>query len=377
LNDLREPNKIDTVASEACTRSGAFALLLSVVLLLLIPYWSNRRNHVALAEYVVDRLNLVNAVDSLADMPTWQKYKATHENAEAMSIAELMKASVEVVSIDTSGPFIHIYPPSQPPTQDIKGVPSAPTNLRASMQSSIDYIPQIAKELNGLNRSDLLSRSRQVSTFFDNSVSRWATKRINLIYLSYLSKGCTNSVDIQEPGPKKLPDYFVQEVKKDVMLECLSIRSVEELARYELPILTNSTQLGGAVGPEIALSPGSLPRDPYMASVVVQLLLFFVLIHFGSYAREAISSEGFPAPGTLFSAFSRSKGTLLVMLCALWCPFLAALAVTVTSRKWSLVPYTVLVASAVLFAHLTLQRKSYFSVLNPRRVRTASMQPVP
>jgi hypothetical protein len=39
-------------APEACTRSGAFALALSVVLILLMPSWINRPAEIALAHYI-------------------------------------------------------------------------------------------------------------------------------------------------------------------------------------------------------------------------------------------------------------------------------------------------------------------------------------
>ncbi len=87
-----------------------------------------------------------------------------------------------------------------------------------------------------------------------------------------------------------------------------------------------------------------------------------------AFAGEAVSSAGFPVQGTLFSAFSGSRGTLLVFLLALWSPLFASVAVAVTARKWSLVPYSVLIGCAILFAHLRLQRKSYFRALNPRLI---------
>jgi hypothetical protein len=88
-------------------------------------------------------------------------------------------------------------------------------------------------------------------------------------------------------------------------------------------------------------------------------------VHFGAFAGEAVSSEGFPVRGTLFSAFFRSRGPLFVFFLALWSPFCASIALALVSRKWSLVPYTVLIGCAVLFAYLTLQRKGFFNALNP------------
>jgi len=63
------------------------------------------------------------------------------------------------------------------------------------------------------------------------------------------------------------------------------------------------------------------------------VLLAFVLVYFGAFAREAVSSPNFPTPGTLFSAFSGSRWSLLVLLLALWGPFAASVAVAIASRQ--------------------------------------------
>jgi hypothetical protein len=41
-NDDSEPGKVDTCTSDACTRSGIFALALSVALVLLVQSWNRR-----------------------------------------------------------------------------------------------------------------------------------------------------------------------------------------------------------------------------------------------------------------------------------------------------------------------------------------------
>ena len=77
-----EPTKVDVAASDACVRSGTFALLLSVVLLLLVPSWREQPNYAALRRYLGDRLALASLVDGLDDNPLWQNYKASNSGAE-------------------------------------------------------------------------------------------------------------------------------------------------------------------------------------------------------------------------------------------------------------------------------------------------------
>ena len=161
---------------------------------------------------------------------------------------------------------------------------------------------------------------------------------------------------LQGTEGKRLPSSL----DKDALLNCLTLRDVRELAQLELPTFSNPIQLRESIHREVDVNPSSLmPRDLYTASVLVQLLLFFVVVHFGAFAREAVSSAKFPVHGTVFNAFYGSRGTLLVFLFALWSPLCASLAVMVASRSWSLIPYFVLIGCAVSFAYLVLQRKSF------------------
>ena len=363
-----EPTKVDTLSSEACTRSGTFSLVLSVVLLLLIPYWAERQNYTALSRYLVYRLNLSNTVDSLTEDPTWQTYANSHSEAETMSLAQLLNASVEV-TFKAPDANIHLPPALQKELDQSRATapsrPPGPTNLQIRTTMPINHLPQIATLLSQLNDSELLSRSRQVSNFFNFSITRWTQKRRNLIYGNVLSGVC-NTFEITVPFEGKKSDYFVPELDSDVMRKCLTFRSIRELAQFELPTVTNPIQLGGRIGREVEVSPYALPRDAYLASVIVQVLLLFSLIHFGAYAREATSSEGFPAPATLFGAFARSPWTLFVFLLALLCPLLASLSTAATSREWVLWVLSVPILLGTWSAYRVLHVKSYFQPLYHR-----------
>ena len=372
-----EPTSLDTAASAACTRSGVFALLLTVTLSLLIPYWMDRRNEEALGNYISHRQNLANRIETLDENPIWKEYKAFNGTADSMSISELMKVSgtwtsripeakaqMKVSSVPK--PREERSDPSRP------APPLPPTGLSASTSGpNLDtlFLP-IADSLNQLNDPDLLNRSRKVSNFFEFSIIHWVTKRASLMYENMLGTMCFSGRYWETPYKEQKVEHFVPAVDKDALLNCLTLRDVRELAQLELPTFSNPMQLKGSIHREVEVNPNSLmPRDLYMASVLVQLLLFFVIVHFGAFAREAVSSAGFPVQGTLFSAFSGSGGTLLVLLLAIWSPLCVSLAISVASRRWSLIPYTVLIGCAILFAYLVLQRKSYFGALNPRLIR--------
>ncbi|MFZ0284096.1 MAG: hypothetical protein WAL32_02600 [Terriglobales bacterium] len=133
--------------------------------------------------------------------------------------------------------------------------------------------------------------------------------------------------------------------------------------------MTNPMELGGRVRPAIEILPGTLPRgsiDPYTGTFAVEMLLFFVIMYFAAFAREAVSTSAFPASGTLFGAFSKSRWTLFVLLIAVYAPLGASLTLLFVSRKGVAVVCSLLIGGAVLSVHTVLAGKAYFHSLDPR-----------
>ncbi len=412
--------EVDKAASAACTRSGAFALILTVTLSLLITNWIQRKDELAFANYTNYRLVLANQIENLDQNPLWKTYTTQHDNVDSMTIRQLMSAKLEfpqpqqpqqaqqpkappkvkkqpkLKSDVLSPPTLSIIQPKEQPKGKLEVGPSptlsvaqpkakeqtkakleaapTPTNLRVSIVSSLDDITQpITDLLNKLNDSELLTHSRRVSNFYSYSVGRWAVKRDNLIYRNMIDTTCFKKVQ-WELGPKTSDD-FVPLVDKDAMLDCLTLRDVKELASYELPAFSNQL-IEGRIQRDVDVNPSSLiPRDLYLASFLIQLLLLFVIVHFVAYAREAVSSDVFPAKGTLFSAFAGSPGTLLVFLVALWSPLAASVAIAIVSRKWPLVSCSLLIGITVWSIHLVLHRKAFFKSLNPRLLLRQTPEP--
>ena len=151
------PTKIDTAASDACSRSGAFALLLSLALLSVIPYWSERQKDIALGRYVSLRLSLETAVELLNDNFYWQKYKSSNEAAESASVLKLLDVWVEETpSSEGNVPPVQSSTGTAPQNKarrtDIPGLrPAAPTLLSVTMKTQIDEIHQIADLLVALD----------------------------------------------------------------------------------------------------------------------------------------------------------------------------------------------------------------------------------
>jgi hypothetical protein len=89
-------DEVNKIASEACTRAGAFALLVSVLLFVLCASLQDRKADEALAGYVASRLNLAMFVEELQKNQIWQNYAASHPDADQKPLAQLVRATVEI-----------------------------------------------------------------------------------------------------------------------------------------------------------------------------------------------------------------------------------------------------------------------------------------
>jgi hypothetical protein len=392
-----------------------------VVLLLLIPYWLDRPKLNALGNYLTDRLNLAINLQRLDDDPMWQRYKDSHATAESTSISQLIEDPFEVSGSGTeigdvkpskdtprrgkthpsrlpspgpsrqgvtggsspkkfpsreTGVPVPVGPPSgtpnapKPAPPGVVGAaaraPSPPTNLKIVVPGGgavVIELSDLASFLTKLNDPEMLSRSFQVSNYFNTSIARWLTKRNSLVYRNAVLRSCATK-DLETPHQGKPSPYIVPALYGDVLLKCLTLEDIRELASFELPTAVyNPPQFGEHIGAQIDINPGTLPRNPYFASILTQVLLFFVITYFSAFAREAASTTSFPSRGTLFGAFCGTRLTLLVFIVALWSPFVASLSVAVTSRQWPMFLCSVFIFCAVLSAYRVLQQRSYWAPL--------------
>lgn len=363
--DLVEPTKIDTAASDSCTRSGAYALLLSLALFSMIPYWLQVKEDIALNRYLSLRLNLVTAVDLLNDDPTWQKYRTSQKAAESMPMAQLLEVLLEIPLSEANTTTVELKPAStgeDRAQQAVAPVLSPPGGLGLRIGFQIDEIHRIAAFLRGLDDSDLLTTTRGVSNSLNYSIYRWAFKR-RLLIIRNIAASIPDWLPWPEHKEAQQHENSVPTIGSENFLKYLTLRDVQELARFELPKAAEITLSEGRMGKQIDITPGSLPRNLYMATASAQVLLLFVIVYFNAFAREAALSGAFPVPGTLFSAFSKSYWTLTVFLLALWSPFLASLSIAVTARKWPFIGLSMLIGFTVVSVHVVFHRKSYFKIL--------------
>lgn len=360
------PTKVDLAASEACSRAGGFVLLLSVALLSVIPFWRARQDKVALGRYISLRLSLETAVDLLDQNVYWQKYKLSNFSAESMPLSQLIEVRVEGDSTETN-----ILKPRSKTTlkagqqnAKVSTAPTPPTLLRIIVSSSINEIEQITKSLVELDDAALLTKSRSISPFYNAGIYRWALKRNSLVSRNIDLRSCQASA-AQEPRNALPLEYYVPRLGREMLLKCLTLSNIRDLAHFEVPSIPDTTKFGSrGEGDEVDISPGSFPKDLFWASLLSQAVMIFVIIYFNSFVREAVTSANFPSPGTLFGAFSRSPWTLAAFGLILWLPFLASTAVAYLSSRWQLTICTALIGCVLTSTTIILARQSYWGTLD-------------
>jgi hypothetical protein len=407
-----EPSSVDAAASEACTKSGAFAVLLSLILVSLFFAWWQSQYENELGRYLSLRLNLVTALEALDNDVYWRAYKEREPKAESKSLEELLAlplvssqylhARAPTGGSDSSStastasvPSVRIGDASSRAvlnravvardhlTSDSGGIslssetlaldpdklaaPAPPQNVSVAFLDPLPELVAIADYLKALNDPYLLSIREQVSAYFNYTIYRWSLK---------LSKTVDRNVPALTyrslPGAKDAEvKGFPQTADGDEILKGLTIQDVRELAAYEMPKTEEPVRLTGPSGKEIDVSLGAFPRNVRSAIIFTLALLLFTVVYFRAFLGEAVSSPSFPVSGTLFGAFSRTRLLRNGFRLALWFPLLASLPFLLLGgwgavsklyfRSVLMAILSILIGFTIFSCHHVLRRAGYFS----------------
>jgi hypothetical protein len=152
-----------------------------------------------------------------------------------------------------------------------------------------------------LDDISLVESSIDYSNYFAMSIGRWAARRDQLIE-SRISHGECISADGKVLSMSAF--YFIHVAHigyGTTILQCLTVGDIETLAQLETPTVTNPDQIGNHIARDVDIGIGSLPHDRYSASLAAEASLFFVLVYFLVYTKEARRSVHYPVDGTLFA----------------------------------------------------------------------------
>jgi hypothetical protein len=359
-------NELDKAASEACTRSGTFALLLSIVLFLLCSYWLGRKSDIALAKYISYRLNLAFSLAELQKDVVWNKYLESHPDATKKPLAHLIHATVEIRKTVVSRPLSEADRSAEVsgkvPKPDTSGPRlSPPGGLTATTVDTIEIpeLSSIAELWRNLNDAEMLTAGMDNSNYYRFSIVRWANRRGLLLYSNDVSNLCSEA-EIERPRKFMKSAVVLPQLNEAALMNCVTVSDLLELSQFEMPQMTNPTDFGARVSREVEISLGSIPKEPYAATLVAEGLLVFVVVYFAAFTRQAVSSESFPARGTLFGGFSEPWWMLLFFLLALWMPFLASCAIAYASRNFLVCLGLPLVLIGTYSSHSSLSSQRYF-----------------
>ncbi len=348
---MRDTKDLDAVTSQACTRAGAFALLISLALVSLSPNWIRQQNLIALGNYVTLRAELNITVEHLGQNPYWKIHLSKVPNAESQPLKQLLEVAIEMVGVGRSIKLDAGASSGATSTAGIAPRLEAPKNMR--LMTNIVEIFDIVEILKNLNDSSLLTRGRNASSLADYSIYRWALKRNSMIQGNQTATPWLME-KFSPPALKRsqqLPEGYVPSVPSEDLINYLTVNDVRELAKSMPPIFDDGIRVADVREAPVEVSPGALPKNLFWATLSAQLLLAFVIAYFAFFMREATSSAGFPAPGTLFGVFSRSYGAQFVFVAAIAAPLLASVVVAVVSEEWMVRLATgfILAASAYVF----------------------------
>lgn len=302
---LEEVAKMDTVTSHACTRSGTFALLLSMALFSLIPYWLQEPAKISLGRYVALRLNLVAAINQLDDNIPWHIYKqeVSHEVAESMPIEQLLEVKYKIRSIwktienQTNGSKVILLKPEYEliesqtngnkvqsrnkttPINKNTQVDMTPPNPVTGLAeiTRLELIHRIANLFVNINNSNLLTKSRQAENISDYSIYLWVLKRNSLLERNRYSSDPFYMPFSGKEDSSRQPKGFVSTISKEQLLKYFTIHDVRELAKFELPEAGETLKYAGIGENEINVTIGSLPHNLLIASIIAESFLLLVL----------------------------------------------------------------------------------------------------
>ncbi len=257
-NDSIKCDEISKIASEACTRSGAFALLVSVLLFVLCAYWQGKKADEALNGYISHRLNLAMFFEELQNDEIWKKYLESDPDASQKPVAQLVDAKAVITQplknellnqpdAKTGSGLNSILKPNPPAeiSSPQKGhhpkpvrplPPLAPPTLSATSVSIIELhqMPFIVDAWKKLNDSDLLTRSRGTSNYFDFSIAKWANRRGSLMYANVVAGVCKAS-ELEVPYHFFKPERYVPRLNDEALMNCITFQNLKELSSLELP----------------------------------------------------------------------------------------------------------------------------------------------
>ena len=322
---------LDRTCSAACIKSGITALVFSAFALSLLHPLTQLEGLQALRKYTSSRLALQTALDFLDSDACW-KLLRTEPGLEKRPLVHLEKRTCLTTSdgkliTDTEvaaqakarearereakarhRPAPSSVAPSAPGASGTPAAPgppaapAAPTDLMVGMGSLA--IDEIRKPLVALGERETLAGATSIFPFrFGWNIYWWQRRALDL------SRQTTPDGKIDEANYNFDQNLSFNDAKALATFQPLDAGSVEQAILEETRITLPNARASLTLG---------------FSTNLIEFGILLSVLYFWIYQQEARAQSAFPARGTLFGAFSRSRTSLVVLYLLVSTPALCA-----------------------------------------------------
>lgn len=354
--EISNTSEFDFRCSNACTRAGLAALLLSAIAIALLQPIEKTKQLNAVLTYYGNRISMADALNMLKEDKVWnfllERSNETKITKEG-TLGQLLE--YEVLYDGKSLRLKSEKPKVEPQRTESKKSPSAvsplaapsiasPTNLTVTVDRKILVLHHLVTALTELGKGDTLSLARQYSNQHNRSIFWWARLRNSLIQ-NTAREG--KALPHFEPASR----FDVPDVPREVLLK-LNIPQIAELANYQ-PVRENELDPLLKEQSSMTVPTVGIPLTTVRAASLVEMALVLMALYFWLYYREAKASDSFPAPATLFAVFGRTRLSRVIFELLIFVPPTAAGLLASKSlwfTPWNFVPaaLVVLIGSMIM-----------------------------
>ena len=303
---------------------------------------------IALQNYISLRVALKEEVDQIPADPCWQKlsaqiggtnvvkdltltelgmYECTQTSPADDSDAEPI-ISVQAVTSPREG--LHLtWEPGEPSKKGLP--PNPPVNVRLVNIYPLPYLNPTIKILTELADESMLDAARQYSPKIRNSINSWTMSGFRMHKKILAAQRVMMLRSVIRSGIPSDKDMFE-----------FTLANIEELSNFALPDPVAYEEL--RVGHPTIQTPGvPLQIQLEAGSVLLEIGILLTGIYFWIFYREARVSSNFPASGTLFAAFRRTRASRVIFTLLIIAPALCSLVLAIWLSQYSFSPYMKLI----------------------------------
>lgn len=324
-------SEIDARCSAACTRVATLALALSMFSIAMYGPISSHDNRLDLGRYVLLRDRLSDQLEFLFNGQCWDHLRRSEQIdsvEKKWSIQDLI--DYQCNGATSTSPTIETEAKPQTDTEmasvsneDPVPRPSRPV-LNLQILSSLKGVRELGDTLIELADDELIDQARSTSYIFDRSIYRWDVMRRQMLYANMDGAMLTN------------PELKIHMEDQSNWFQFLTLDDVRSIAKFEAIDSDSVIKYIRETG-QLTLYGSGQRFGVRQATWFLQATLAICAIYFWVFYRESRSSPNYPAEGTLFGAFRRTRTSRIIFFILTLMPAAAGTVLAIYSLSLSLV----------------------------------------